>query len=158
MRSDNDMRSASTWEITVDSDWFTTLGAVVLLVLSALLLVREIDHFVWGRLSLPVPLRISFWIIWNKIFEAIAAIFCFVFAFKLANKYLKTASALMGMNLAGFVLFSCFPISPRALHVVALSGSVMRQIALVTFCVALAQWLKSVVRWGPQTELTGGGN
>jgi uncharacterized membrane protein len=149
------MRQARTWDITVESDWFTALGAVALFIVAALLLVREIDHFIRGRFSRPVRLHMGFWSIWNKVFQAIAAIYCFI-AFKFRNKYVRIASVLMGMNLTGFVLLSCFQIPTRALHIASVSGSAVRQIALAIFCVALAQWLRSVVRWGRRSELPGG--
>ena len=156
MKSESNMRHAPTWDITVESDWFTALGAVALFIMTALLLVREIDHCIWGHFSRPVRLHMGFWSIWNKVFEAIAAIYCFIFAFNFPNKYVKTAFVLMGMNLTGFVLLSCFPIPTRALQIASVSGSAMRQIALAIVCVALAQWLRSVVRWGRQSELPGG--
>jgi hypothetical protein len=156
VNAETETRSSRIWEITVESDWFTTLGAAVLFIVSGLLLVWEIDHFILGHLSGPVRLHRSFWSIWNKVFEAIAAICCFIFAFTLPKKSVKIASLLMGINLAGFVLLSCFHISPGVRHIAAVSGSAMRQVALAIFCVALAQWLRSVVRWGRQSELGGG--
>jgi len=150
------MRPARTWDITVESDWFTALGAVALFIVAALLLVREIDRFIGGHFSRSVRLHMGFGSIWNKVFDAIAAIYCFIFAFKFRSKYVKTASVLMGMNLTGFVLLSCFQIPTRALHIASVSGSAVRQIALAIFCVALAQWLRSVVRWDRPSELAGG--
>ena len=145
--------------ITVESDWFTTLGAAVLFVLSGLLLVREINHFIWGHFSAPVPLHRSFWSfwnIWNEVLEAIAAIYCFMFAFTFPKKPVKIGCVLMGINLAGYILLSCFDISPSVRHIAAMSGSATRQLSLAIFCVALAQWLRSVVRWDGASELRGG--
>ena len=156
MKEETKTRSSRIFHITMDSDWFTALGVAVLLVASGLLLVREIDHFIWGHFSEPVRLHRSFWNIWNKVFEAIAAIYCFMFAFKFPKKSVKIASVLMGINLAGFVLLSCFPISSSVRHIAAVSGSAVRQVALAIFCVALSQWLKSIVSWGRQSELAGG--
>jgi hypothetical protein len=145
-------------DLTIESDWFTALGAVVLFILFALLLLREIDHFIWGHVGTPVRLHISFWNIWNKVFEAIAAIYCFIFAFQFRNRYLKAGSLFMGMNLAGFVVLSCFQLPARALHIAAVSGSAVRQVALAILCIAIAQWLRSVVRWGGHSEVPGGEN
>lgn len=156
MKSEPDTRSERIWEITVESDRLTTLGAVVLFIVCGLFLVREIDHFIWGHFSGPVPLHRSFWSIWNKVFETIAAIYCFIFAFNFPNKYLKIACVLMGINLSASVLLSCFHISPSALHIAAMSGSAVRQVALAILCVALAQWLRSIVRRGRQAEIPGG--
>jgi hypothetical protein len=149
-------RSRQIQEITVGSSWFTAVGAAALLIVSGLLLVREIDHFVWGHLSGPVHIRTSFWSIWNKVFEAIAAIYCFMFAFKFPNNSVKIASLLVGIDLSSFVLLSCLHTSPGVLHIAAVRGSAVRQVALAIFCVALAQWLRSVVRRGRQSELPGG--
>ncbi len=156
MKSGSNARSERIWEITVESNWLNTLGAVVLFIACGSLLVREIDHFIWGQFSRPVRVHLAFWSIWNKVFEAIAAISCFICAFNFPNKYVKTASVLMGTNLAGFVLLSFFQLSTRTLHVASVGGSVLRQIALAICCMALAQWLRSVVRWGRQSELPGG--
>ena len=156
MKSEPDMRQARTWDFTVESDWFTALGAVALFIVCGALLVREIDHSIWGHFSRPVRLHLGFWSICNEVFEAVAAVYCFIFAFKFPNKYVKTASVLMGMNLTGFVLLSGFQIPTRALYIASVSGSAVRQIALGIFCVALAQWLRSVVRWGRRSELPGG--
>jgi hypothetical protein len=149
-------QSPRIWGITVESDWFTTLGAAVLFILSGLLLVREIDHFIWDHLSGPVPLHRSFWSIWNKVFEAIAAIQCFIFAFRVPKRPVKIAAALMGINLTAFVLLSWFDLSPSVRHIVAMSGSAVRQLSFAIFCVALAQWVRSVVRWGRPSDLPGG--
>ncbi len=156
MKAGPKTRSPHLWEITVESDWFTTVGAAVLLIVSGLLLVREIDHFIWDHLSEPVHIHRIFWSIWNKAFEAIAAIYCFMFAFKFPNNSVKIACLLMGIDLSSFVLLSCFHTSPGLLHIAAVSGSAVRQVALAFFCVALAQWLRSVVRGGRQSELPGG--
>ena len=150
------MRSFGIWEITVERDWFTTLMAAVLFAVSGLLLVREIDHFIWGRFSEPALFHRSFWTIWNKVFEAIAAIYFFMLAFTFPKKSVKIAFLLMGTDLAGFVLLSCFYISPGVRHFAAVSGSAVRQVALAIFCVALAQWLRSVVRRGRESEPPGG--
>jgi len=149
-------RSPHVWEITVESDWFTTVGAAVLLIVSGVLLVREIDHFIWGHLSRPVHIHGTFLSIWNKVFEVIVAIYCFMFAFKIPNYSVKIASLLMGIDLSSFVLLSCFHTSPGVLHIAAVSGSAMRQVALAIFCVALAEWFRSVVRWSRQSVLPGG--
>lgn len=156
MKAEPKTRPCRLWEITVGSDWFTTSGAAVLFVVSGLLLVREVDHFIWGRFSGPVRLHPSFWSIWNKVFEAIAALCCFMFAFTIPKKSVKIASVLMGIDLAGFALLSCFYISPSVRNIAAVSGSALRQVALAIFCVILAQWLRSVVRWGRQSSLGGG--
>ncbi len=138
------------------SDWFTTVGAAALFILFGLLLVREIDHFIWGRLSGPVHIHTSFWSIWNKVCEAMAAICCFIFAFELPNKPLKIATLLVGIDLSSFVLLSCLHTSPGVLHIAAVSGSVVRQVALAIFCVTLAQWFRSVIRRGRRSEVPGG--
>lgn len=158
MKAETKTRSPHAWKITVESDWATTVGAAALLIVCGLLLAREIDHFIWGHLRRPVPIYRGFWSIWSKVFEAIAAIYGFIFAFTFTNNSVKIACLLMGIELSSFVLLSCFHTPPAALHIAAVGGSVVRQIALAIFCVALAQWLRSVIRRDRQSELSGGEN
>ena len=157
MKAETKTRSPHTWTITVESDWATTVGAAVLLIVCGLLLAREIDHFIWGHLRRPVPIYGGFWSIWNKVFEAIAAIYGFIFAFTFPNNSVKVVCLLLGIDLFSSVLLSCFHAPPAALHIAAVGGSVVRQIALAIFCVALAQWLRSVIR-RDQSEPSGGEN
>ena len=156
MKAEPETRSQRVWEVTIESDWLTTLGAALLLILCGLLLSREIAHVMWGHFVGPMHLQRSFWSIFSKAFELIVAIYCFMFAFKFPRKSLKVASVLMGTNFAGYFVLSCFHISSSVRHIAAVSGSVMRQIALAIFCVAIAQWLKSVVRWDSPSETCGG--
>ena len=58
----------------------------------------------------------------------------------------------MGTDFAVYVLLSCFPISSAAGHIVGISGSVVRQIALIIYCMAIAQWFKSVVGWNSPSD------
>jgi len=143
-------------EIVVNSDWFTAAGAVLFLVICALLLVREIRHFVWGHLSMPPHLHKGFWSIWNWVFEGIAAAYCFILAFTFPRKPVKLACVLVGIHLAGSFLMSCFRLSLSVQHVAAVSRSILSQFALAISCVAIADWLRSVVRLGPPPEPQGG--
>lgn len=156
MKAEPKTRSRQTQEITVESDRFTTVGAVAFLIVCGLLLVREIDHFIWGHFSGPVHIQTSFWSIWGKVSEAMAAICCFVVAFEFPNNSVKIASLLVGVDVSGSVLLSCLHTSPDVLHTAAVSGSAVRQVALAIFCVALARWLRSVVHRGRPSELPGG--
>jgi hypothetical protein len=143
-------------EITVASDWITTVGMIVLLVFCVWLLVRDIEKFFWGHLAGPAHIQRSFWSIWNKVFETIAAIYFFLFAFGFTQRAAKIACVLMGTWMAAFVLLSFFNLSLSVRHVVAVTGSIIHQIALAIFCVAIIQWLKRVVRWSSPPEPQGG--
>jgi hypothetical protein len=144
------------WEITIDSDWITTIMMAVLFIICGLLLAQEIRHVAQGHFRGPERLRITFWSIWNKVFEAIAAIYFFMFAFKVPKKSVKTASILMGTDLAVYALLSCFHISLALSHIVAISGSAVRQIALIIYCVEIARWLMSVFHRSPQPNFGDG--
>jgi hypothetical protein len=146
------------WEITIDNDWITAGVMAVLFVSCGLLLAQEIHYVAQGNFPGPERLRIDYWSIFHKFFEVIVAIYFFMFAFMSPKRSVKIASALMGTNFAVFVLLSCFPISPTVGRVVAMSGSVVRQIALIIFCMAIAQWFKSVVHWSSPPEPRGGEN
>jgi len=140
------------WEITIDSDWITTIMMTILFIICALSLAREIRRVALGHFYGPARLRISFWSIWNKIFGVIGAIYFFIFAFTFPKKSAKVASVLMGTDLAVYALLSCFPISLTVSHIVAVIGSAVRQIALVIYCMAIIEWFKSLVRWVPQSD------
>jgi hypothetical protein len=142
--------------ITIESDLAMTLWMAVLFVICGLLLAQEIHHVVQGHFHGPERLQIGFWTIWNRVFEVIAAIYFFMFAFRFPKKSVKIASVLLGTDLAVYALLSCFPISLTVGHIVAISGSVVRQIALIIYCMAIAQWFKSVVRRNPQPNFGDG--
>jgi len=142
------------WEIAIDSDWITTGLMVFLLVFCVLRLAREIHFVLQGRFSGPVHLRVSFWGIWDKTFEAIAAIYFLFFAFKTPNvipfKFptaVRFAFALSGTDLAVYTLLSCLRISETVAHGVGICGSVVRQGALVIYVIAIVQWFRSVLYW-----------
>lgn len=144
-------------EITINSDWVTTVLVIAALPVCAWLLARDIEKMFWGHLVGPTYIQPSFWNIWNKVFEAIAAFLSILLSFKLSQKAARIACGLMGTRLASFVLLSCFNISPNARHIAAVSGSIISQIALVTCCVAIVQWLTSAVGCNPPQEPQGGG-
>jgi len=147
----------SSWgEITVDSDWLTTLGAIALLVACCLLLVSEIRHFVWGHFAQPAQARRDFFGILNEVYKIIASILAFVLAFEIREKSAKVGCLLGGLSLASSSLLSFLHVSSRAFPTAAMARSVVRQVALVLFLVAIARWLKSVVGRAPRTGPPGG--
>jgi len=145
-------------ELTVDSDWITTFGAVALFIICLMFLAADARNLIWGHLRGPVLIHKSFWSIWNKSFETIASIYLFILAFNIPQKALKVACALMGVRLASFVLLSLFNISAGVRSYAAVIGTIISQIALIIFCVAIAQWIKRVVRWSAPSQPQGGGH
>ena len=145
-------------EITFDSDWLTTIGLGLLFVVLCLLLVKDIQDFIWRHFTGPTHVQLNYWSISNNIFQGIAGIYGFIFAFTFPQKLAKIACVLMGAKLAGFALLSCINISSSVRHVAAVCGSIVSQIALVIFLVVIAQWFKSVIRWDTPSELQGGDN
>lgn len=138
-------------EITVDSDLYTTLLLGVLFILCALFLLQDIHQFFWGRAIGPKQVQYNFWSIWNRVFEAIAACYCFIFAFKYPKKSVRIACLLLGSRLAGFLLLSLVRVPTTVFHVATVSGAVISQVALLILCVAIAQWFKSVIRWSSES-------
>jgi hypothetical protein len=143
-------------ELTVDSDRITTFGAIALFIICTVLLVGDVRNFIWGHLQGPVLIHKSFGSIWNKVLEGVAAIYGFVLASSFTQKPVKIACILIGVRMAGFVLLSCFNVSPSVRHIAAVSGSIVDQVALVIVCVVIVQWLTRVVRWSPPPEAHGG--
>jgi len=143
-------------EIIVESDWLTTVWAVLGLVVFFLLLLSSVRHLVWGQFVSPRPVRWDLFGILNEVCRAAASILAFVMAFEFREKPLKVGCFLGGLSLAASSLLSFLHLSPRASHTAAVAGSVVWQVVLVLFLVATAQWLKSVVIRAPPTEPPGG--
>jgi heme/copper-type cytochrome/quinol oxidase subunit 4 len=142
-------------EIIIKSDWLTTVGAVLGGIAYSLLLVSEIRHFVWGHFVPPGPVRRDLFGIINEVYRVFACILAFVLAFEFRKKSLKVGCILGGLSLAASSLLSFLHMSPRTFHTVAMVRSVVWQVVLVLFLVAIVQWLRSVVRKAP-TEPAGG--
>jgi len=146
MSAESDTRTVHVLGTTIWTGREGILWMAALFVLCGLLLAQAIHHVVQGKLSGPTQVHMNYWSISDKVFEAIAATYCFIFAFRIPKKSVKIAFALMGTDLGVFALLSFFPISATVGHIVAVAGSAARQTALVIFCVAIAQWFKSAVR------------
>lgn len=139
-------------EIVVDSDWGTTLEVATLFIICALLLMSEIRKFIWGHFAIPKPFHPSFFAIFNEVFEIVVVVYLFMFAFKAQTIALKFAFVLIGIPFVSARMLSFIHSSPPTYHAVAISNSVMRQIALTIFCVAIAEWFRSVVRWDQPSD------
>jgi len=142
-------------EVTVNSDWLTTVWAVLGLIGCFLLLVSSIGHLMWGHLVLPRPARRDLFGILNEVYKVFACILAFVLAFEFREKSLKFGCVLGGLSLVISSLLGLLHMSSRAFHTLAIARSAMWQVALILFLVAIAQWLRSVVRKAP-TEPAGG--
>jgi hypothetical protein len=138
--------SSRSSEVIVNSDWLTTVGTVVGFVVCSWLLIGEIRHFAWGHFPQPVPVRRDFFGILNEVYKVIACILAFALTFEFQKKLLKVACLLGGLSFAVGSLLGFLHISSSAFHAVAMARSVMWQVALVFFLVAIAQWLRSVVK------------
>ncbi len=153
-REETQPRSAG--GITLNTDWTTALGMALLLVICGLLLRSEVNKFVWGYFIGPKPFHRSFFSVFNKAFEVVVTLYFIMFAFRVPKRSAKIGSVLMGAALASGVLFSFIHLTTRAYHIAAVSGSAMRQIALVLFCVAIAEWFRSVAHWTSKSDSAGG--
>jgi len=142
-------------EIIVESDWLTTVEAVLGGIVCSLLLVSEIRHFMWGHFAPPAVVHRDFFHILNDVCRVIACAFAFVLAFEFRRKLLKVGCFLGGLSLAASSLLSFLHMSPRAFHTMAMARSVVWQVVLVILLVVIAQWLKSVARKAP-AESPGG--
>jgi hypothetical protein len=152
MSVESETRHGHVLGITIGSDREMTLWMAVLFVICGLLLAEEIHRVFQGNFFGPTHVRMNYWSISTKAFETIVAIYFFMFAFRIPKKSVKFASALMGADFSVFVLLSLFSVPATVGHTVAIIGSAARQIALLIFCVAIAQWLKSAVRRSSSTD------
>ncbi len=148
---------ASRWrQITVESDWVTTLEIGALFVVCGLLLAREIHNVLYGQIVGERPIHRDFFSILTKVFTLIVAVYCFILAFRFPKTSVRIAFFLMGADLVRSAVLSVFHVPSVARHAAAIAGSATRQVALAIFLVAIAQWFRSVVHWAAPSESQGG--
>jgi hypothetical protein len=128
--------------ITINSDWITTIVMALLLVVCSLLLIRDIRDLVSGRTIEQGPVTRS---LFTNIFTIIAAVYCFLAARGFHVMYVRIGFALMGIQFTSNVVLGYFHIPTHLQHNAAVAGSLVRQVALTIFVVAIVQWFKSVV-------------
>ena len=144
--------------IRINSTREVAIWMAVLFVICVLLLAKEIYRVVHGHFFGPTHLTMNYWSIFYKVVEAITAIYFIMFAFSFPKKSVKIAFALMGADFSVFVSLSFFSVSAAVGQIVAIIGSAVRQIALIIFCMAIAQWFRSVFLRGSPSALRGGDN
>jgi hypothetical protein len=131
-------------EITVDSDFTTTVLLVVLFIILSLMLMHDIRHFLW---SAPNQIAISGTL--NHLGAALSLVYCLFFVFRWPNRLVKIGSALFAAHSSLALALTYLRISPTARPTLTFADSMVVQISLVTFLVAIAHWFRTVVRWAP---------
>jgi hypothetical protein len=129
------------WEITVDSNWITTIAMALLLVLGGCALIHEIRNLLSDALDKPIS--------FSTIFLAPCL---FLAAFGEKKKTLKIAFILWGTSVVARVSSSYLHASPGVQHFTATDASIANQIAFTIILVAIVQWFRSVVRWNQSPE------
>jgi len=135
-------------DITVDSDFTTTALLVVLFIILSLMLMRDIRHILW---SAPNQVPISGTL--NRLGAALALVYCLVFVFRWPNRIVKIGYALFAAHLTVALALTYLRISPAARPALAFADSMVMQISLVTFLVAIARWFRAVVRRAPPSPV-----
>ena len=158
MSAESDTRPVQVFGITIWTGRETLLWMAALFVLCVLLLAQSVYQVFRGHFPGPTHVRMNYWSISDKVFQAIVAIYCLIFAFSIPKKAAKIAFALIGADFSVFVLLSFSTISATAGHIVAIVGSALRQIAYIIFCVSIAEWFKSVALQDSRSETLGGGH
>ena len=150
------------WAVTIDSDWITAFLMAALLIICGLLLARDIHELFRGRVAHWVPLRRTFFDVFTGVFEVVAAVYCFLAGLRHpANsikfgKAVRFAFVLVGIRLAGAAIFGFLHTFPNVRHITAIISAIAMQIALVIFCVAVANWFRSIVHWNLDSTPPGG--
>jgi hypothetical protein len=136
-------------EITIDSDWITTVGMALLLVFCGFQLIREGRHLVFDSLSGEVLLTHVI----DKFRIAIIVVCYFLGVFLPWPRSVKLGGLLMGTDIVVRIALHYFDASTSLQHSAAVAGSIARQVALALFIFAIAQWFKSVVLRVPPSNL-----
>jgi hypothetical protein len=134
-------------EITVDSDFVTTALLVVLFIILSLMLMRDVRHILWGTQSL-IAIRGPL----NRLATAFAIVYCLVFVFRWPNGLVKIGCALFAAHFSLALASTYLSISATARPALAIADSIVMQISLATFLIAIAHWFRTVVRWDPPSR------
>ncbi len=127
-------------EITVESDFTTTALLAVLFMILSVILIRDIRHIVWSA-----PNQITIRGTLNRFGAALALVCCVNFVFRWPNRLVKIGCALFAAHLSLALALTYLRISSTR-PTVAFADSMVMQISLVTFLVAIAHWFRTVVR------------
>jgi|HubBroStandDraft_1064217.scaffolds.fasta_scaffold89101_2 hypothetical protein len=132
-------------EITIDSDWITTILMALLFVFCGWQFIREARRLVFDSLAGPVLLTRLI----DKISTALVVVCYFLAGFSLWPRPVRIAGPLLGTDLVVRVTLHYFHAATTAQHFAGVAGSIARQIALALLIFAIVQWFKSVVRSVP---------
>lgn len=161
MTAAGNRRQDRIWELTIESDWLTTLCMGFVLAICASLLARDIHETVRGQFAGPGTLHKTFNGILLRIGEVIAAVYCFMAGLgrvgdsKTIGKAVRFAFVLMGIYFTTGAALGIFHATVPARHAAAVARAIVEQVALVIFCVAIAEWFRSVFHWRKNSELNG---
>jgi hypothetical protein len=131
-------------EITVDSDFTTTALLAVPFFILSLMLMRDIRHILWSTQN-----QIAIGGTLNRLAAALALVYCLVFVFRWPNRLVKVGWVLVAIHLSLAFASTYLRIPPTARPALALADSIVMQVSLVTFLVAIAHWFRTVVHWAP---------
>ena len=109
------------WEITIDSNWITTILMAVLLVVCGALLINEIVHCAIGNLS-EVP-RLGKSLLTN-ITNVMIVVCYFSIVFSTLPKLVKISFSLMGVDFASRLILGYCHVSNHLLPFAAINGSI----------------------------------
>jgi hypothetical protein len=139
-------------EITVDSDLTTTALLVVLFIILSLMLMRDIRNILWSA-----PNQIAIGGTLSRLGAALALVYCLAFLFRWPNRLVKVGCALVAAHLSLTLALTYLHVSPAARPTLTFADSMVMQISLVIFLVAIARWFRTVVRWAPPSPGEGEG-
>jgi len=135
-------------EITIDSDWITTIVMALLLVFCVWRLILEGRHLVFDGLAGEILLTQVI----DKIRTSLLVVCYFLGVFLPWPRSVKLGGLLLGTDIVVRVALRYFGVSISAQHSVAVAGAIAREVALALFIFAIAQWFKSVVRRVPPSN------
>jgi hypothetical protein len=134
-------------EITLDSDFTTTALLSVLFIILSLMLMRDIRHFLWGA-----PHQIAITGTLNRFGAALMLVCCLVSVFRWPNRLAKIGWALFAAHWSLALVLTYLRSSLLARPTLAFLDSIVMQISLATFLIAIADWFRTVARWVPPSR------
>ena len=116
----------------------------VLLVIVGAMLIWKIRVLAFGVVTDHVSLL-----------SIITVVYCFIFAYSIPGRFVKTALVLLGTETACRLMLRYAHASLSVRHAASVGGSIVDQIALTIILVAILQWFRSVVRRTPPSNPEG---
>ncbi|MGC2247794.1 MAG: hypothetical protein WA609_14410 [Terriglobales bacterium] len=140
----SEARQIKRQDITIDSNWITTIGMALLFAVLSFLLGWSVRDLLFDRVGLGVLVGLRHGL--DTLTYVLGSVYSFVFAYSFPTKTLKLAFSLLGIKYTLLLILPYLHISAGALHSGEIALAIASQISYSIILFVIAQWFKNVVR------------